>query len=394
MKKILIIASNYMDLNISSNNRTNFLPQYLHDNGYNVELVTTNFNHHLKKHIYSGVKRDYKITMLPEIGYYKNVSFRRILSIYSYKISLKKYLKNLKGFDYVYVFVPPHSIAKVAYKFAKKIKAKFIIDVRDLWPEAFRLIFKNNLLFNFLFWPLIIQANNTYKCADTIISVSETYRVRAHLGKIDLTNSFVIYLGTSFLLFDTSTEEMNLNKKIDEIWIVYAGTLGNSYDLETLLYAFKQLKEETKSNIKLHIIGNGPLENKLIKLNLVLNTNAIFYGRLPYLHMVTYLKKADIVVNPLKTNAPQSITNKHMDYSASGAPVVSSQMNEEYIRLIDQNKAGINCSSENSEELKNALLKLIEDPDLRKVMGQNHRRMGEKLFDREKIYSIYLSIFK
>jgi len=68
MKKILIVASNYMDLKISSNNRTNYLPQFLHDNGYDVEVVTTDFNHHRKEHVKETEPRKYKLTLLHELG--------------------------------------------------------------------------------------------------------------------------------------------------------------------------------------------------------------------------------------------------------------------------------------------------------------------------------------
>ena len=122
-----------MDLKISSNNRTNYLPQFLHDNGYDVEVVTTNFNHHRKEHVNKAEDRDYGMTLLNEKGYTKNVSFKRLISINSYKRNLKKYLLNNRKVDVVYAFVPPHSIAQVAHKYAKRVGAKFVIDVRDLW---------------------------------------------------------------------------------------------------------------------------------------------------------------------------------------------------------------------------------------------------------------------
>lgn len=391
MKKILIVASNYMDLKISSNNRTNYLPQFLHDNGYDVEVVTTDFNHHRKEHVKETEPRKYKLTLLHELGYKKNVSIKRVFSIRSYKKRLKKYLKSRGFVDTVYVFVPPHSIAQVAYKYAKRVNAKFVIDVRDLWPEAYQMLIKNKYIYKLIFFPMILNANKTYRLADHIIAVSRSYLHRAQMHNSQV-KGHVIYLGTSFSLFDKYAKQGISTKKKNEIWITYAGTIGNSYDVELLLRAYKLILTSHKYKVKLHILGSGPLIEKMKRLDKDLETNAVFYGRVAYKDMVQVVAKSDIVVNVLVENAPQSIINKHMDYAASGLPVISNQKNEEYINLITRYQAGISIKENSAEALSEAMNLLINDNQLRKEMGDNHRKMGEELFNRDKIYDVLLTI--
>ena len=374
-----------MDLKISSNNRTNYLPQFLHNSGYEVEVVTTNFNHHRKLHQIEIEKRDYKFTVLDEPGYSKNVSLKRLLSIRRYKKNLNTYLSIHDSVDFVYCFLPPHSIANVGYKFVKRINAEFIIDVRDLWPEAFKMIVKNKLLYEILFSPFTLQANSIYRKADKIIAVSETYLNRARKCNKHA-KSEVIYLGTSFSEVDSIIEKgPEVVKKDTEFWIAYAGTIGNSYDIGTLLRAYKLILDDGNFNIKLHILGSGPLEEKFKIMDRELKTNVSFHGRISYADMILFIKKADILVNVLVDNAPQSIINKHMDYAAVGVPVVSTQVTQEYVNMINDYKVGINVAND-AVELKIAIMHLYRDNELRILMGSNHRKMGELLFNRDIIY--------
>ena len=175
MKKVLIIAPYYSPLDSPITNRTNQISQFLYDAGYDVELITTNFNHANKQFASENNSRKYKLTMLPVVSYKTNISVRRIFSIISFKIRLKKHLISKDKVDVVYCFVPPHSIAKVAKKYSIKHGSKFVIDVRDLWPEAFRMIIKSKLIHKLLFWNSFNSANKVYQSADLVISVSESY---------------------------------------------------------------------------------------------------------------------------------------------------------------------------------------------------------------------------
>ena len=85
----------------------------------------------------------------------------------------------------------------------------------------------------------------------------------------------------------------DITKPDDEIWIIYAGTLGSSYDLVTLLDTAKRVESERSEKIKFKILGQGPdgdaleayVENKKIK-------NVEFLGFQPYEKMAAYLCKS------------------------------------------------------------------------------------------------------
>ena len=103
--------------------------------------------------------------------------------------------------------------------------------------------------------------------------------------------------------------------------------------------------------------------------------------------MCGLLSACDIAVNPITRSAAQSIINKHADYAASGLPVISTQENKEYRKLVHDYKMGINCGSSAAKEVAEKLQKLIENPELRIKMGKNSRKCAEEKFDRAKAYS-------
>ena len=104
--------------------------------------------------------------------------------------------------------------------------------------------------------------------------------------------------------------------------------------------------------------------------------------------MCGVLSSCDIVVNPIVPNAAQSIINKHADYAASGLPVISTQECPEYRNLVETYKMGFNCRCGGAEDLAEKLALLINDPELRREMGQNARKCAQERFDRKITYQV------
>lgn len=388
-KDILIIDTPYVSL--ESNNRSIYIPKLLASNGHKVEKVSSNFNHFTKEFINSNnIKYGFKITTLNTIGYKKNLSFSRFMSQKIFAYRLGKYLKMRNIPDTIYLFVPSLDVGNVVVKYAKKNRVKLIIDVRDLWPEAFKMIVKNNTLYRLLFAYQIKLANNIYRNANEIVAVSDTYKERATLVN-KLTNGHTIYLGTDIKEFDSKLE--GKRKKNNEIiQLAYVGTLSHSYDLNTAIDAINILKDRGYNNLVLNVYGNGPLENNFREYADRYKVNVNFTGRLSYKELVNSLYQCDIALNPIVKGAAQSIINKHADYAAAGLPVVNSQECAEYRRLIEEFNIGLNCDNSNSLDMADKIEKLIIDESNRIKMGKNHRKLAEDRFDRAKTYKKILEI--
>ncbi len=390
MQDILMVTHFTQVPGEKGNSRFKYISELISEKDVKLEVVTTSFSHREKASRY--IKKEdldllkYKLTMIDEPGYKKNVSIKRFYSHYIMSKNLSKYLKDRKKPDVIYCSVPSIDVAYVVAKYANKNNIRLIIDIQDLWPEAFKMVLNIPLASNLLFKPMEHRVNYIYKSADTIIAVSETYSKRALKVNDKCKKVESVFLGTDFNYFDSVLNDENIVKPNDEIWIVYIGTLGHSYDIPTVIDALKIVKEKGIENIKFLVIGDGPLKGRFENYAKENNIDALFYGRLEYEKMVQYLKVSDIAVNPITKGSAGSIINKVGDYAAAGLPVLNTQESYEYRKLIDQFKCGINCRNGDSVDLSDKIILLCNNKELRLDMGENNRNLGELKFDRNKTY--------
>ncbi len=388
MKDVLMITHFTQTPGEAGNGRFDYLANILCKDS-SVEVVTTSFSHRTKKQREISAeyeKLDYKLTLLHESGYKKNVSLKRFYSHAVFGKSLKKYLKNRKKPDVIYSSVPSLDAAYVAAKYAKENDVPFILDIQDLWPEAFKMVFNIPVVSDIIFAPMEKKANYIYRSADVVLAVSQTYIDRALKVNKTANTAFPVFLGTELEYFDKLNEENKFERNDNDILLGYAGTLGHSYDIERVIDALEMLRREGYSNLKFLVMGDGPLKERFEQYAKSKNISAEFTGRLQYGEMVGRLCACDIVINPIAHGSAGSIINKHGDYAASGIAVVNSQESPEYRKLVEDYNMGLNCECGNFSDMAEKIKMLIDDPKLRSQMGENARRCAEEKFDRKKTY--------
>lgn len=377
------------------NNRFIYIANLLCDAGFDVEIITTNFSHIKKatrdipKSEFDNLK--YKYVMLPEPGYPKNVCLQRIYSHHVFGKNLRKYLKRKNNIDAVYISVPSLDVGKVAANYCTKRNFPFFVDIQDVWPEAFELLLPLNNISRYLLLPLKIRADHIYRSATYLFAVSKTYLDRG-LRANPQRDGMSVFLGTDLKMFDEAVKSSNLIKPDNEIWIVYVGTLGASYNIDIVIYATKMLMKKGFHNVAFKVLGDGPDINRL--KHLAVDTPTEFLGRLAYNDMVGVLSHCDIAVNPIVHGAAQSIINKHGDYAAAGLPVISTQESPEYQNLLRQYSCGITCAVDDVQGVADSIEYLINNKDKRHEMGNNSRRMAEELFDRAVTYNQIVDVVK
>jgi len=387
MKKDILIIAHYTDyFDNKGNCRFKYIIDLLPQSDVEVEFITSDFSH-IKK-----VKRDTSITnpsckttFIPEPVYSKNVCIRRFYSHYVMSRNLDEYLQQRKKPDAIYCSVPSLNVAQVAAKYAKENHIKFIIDIQDLWPEAFKMMVNVPLLTDLMLYPMRRQADYIYKAADEIVAVSNTYIKRAVRVNRKSEKQNCIYIGTDLDFFDESADFTFIKPK-DEIWLAYIGTLGSSYEIEMVIDALSLLKKRGIRNIKFIVMGEGPLKERFEDYAQAQKVWAEFTGRLDYKKMAQLLKTCDIAVNPIKGGSAAGVVNKVGDYAAAALPVINTQESQEYRELIDEYQAGFNCINGDVEDVSVRLLELAENEHLRREMGGNNRRLAEERFDRKKTY--------
>lgn len=389
--KILLIA-NYVSLPWEIGNcRFIYLINQL-CNYNDVELITTSFNHNMKKHrmVLPEMEKKcrYKITLIDEPGYKKNVSLKRIYSHKYLSICLKKYLHKLEYKpDVIYCSIPSLDLAYEAVKYANKNNIRFIIDIQDLWPEAFKMVFNIPIISDLLFYPMLKKANYVYSHSNEIVAVSQTYVNRALSVNKNIHNGLSVYLGTDLNYFDECSKNNKKEFNDNITRVVYIGTLGTSYDIKSVVDAIKILNNKGINSIEFIVIGDGPLKNDYENYAKKVGINCTFTGRLDYPEMVGFLCSCNIAINPIVGTSVASIINKVGDYAAAGIAVINTQNSKEYISLLKKYKAGLNCNSNDSCVIADKIEYLINNKKKCIQFGVGNRRMAEELFDRNKTYS-------
>lgn len=322
---------------------------------HEVSIITSDFSHGLKK--YKIDKKDDKdICRTKEIWlhvppYKKNLSFKRIYSHLYFAKELKKYLQNIDGVpDMVYCAMPTSSAAYVAGKWCKKKRIPFVIDVIDIWPDSLIPIMSLKNVAYLLLVPWYRLTHKSYAMADYISAESQHYMKVAKKHNIEAPATYT-YLGVDMQAVKTmiSTSSLELKKPNDELWICYGGSLGQSYDFETILDSVSYIHKKGVK-YRLWFLGDGEkrtyIESEIKKRGLIGSVT----GRLNYPDLLKYLSVSDIAFNSFKPETLVVHSYKFNDYIATGCFVMNS-LKGETADLIDRFNIGVNFTSDTAPKL-------------------------------------------
>lgn len=373
--------------------RFRYLCEFLVKKGYEVDLITTTFQHWEKKQrdLESVDQKSYPfgIKFIYEPGYRKNIDLRRVRSHKIAAENLRKLLEKEGDYDLIYAEIPPNDVALAAAEYAHRNKIPFVVDVNDLWPEAMRMVFDIPIVSDLLFYPLKRDAEKVYSLTSGVIGTSDEYRDRPFLNQKRDVLKETVYVGNEISVFDREAEQHadEVQKEEGTFWVTYAGTIGTSYDIRTMVLAAEELMKQGKTKIRFQILGDGPtremLEN-LAKERKIQNVK--FTGYVPYEQMAAYLVKSDVLINSFVRKAPQSIVTKIGDYLAAGKPMINTCMSPEFRKKVEQDGFGINIEPEDVRELVNAVEWMYENEAERNDMGNRARKIAEEQFDRPVSY--------
>jgi glycosyltransferase involved in cell wall biosynthesis len=389
-RKMLLIAPFAGLPGEGTNNRFAYIAEQMRERGWTVHFVTSSFVHSSKRQRLSLSAEDQWITIIREPGYSRNVSFRRLWSHFVFGCNLRKWLRTqrVNDFSVVYVAFPTTSAALAAAAFAEHSGVPLIVDVQDIWPDAFTVALGNrrSLAFEVLlrgvaaFWEPLNRA--IMQSSSLAVAVSRTYAAWAR--KFGAKQDLVCYLGTEFR--DDEAFIARRDKESGTLWVSYEGTLGHSYDIRTLLDAALILQREGHTSVRWNIIGDGPLKRSFEDYAKSIGvTNVAFYGHVPYDTLRSILRSSDVAVNAITAGSKTSLPNKVFDYWEAALPTVSS-VDGELRELLEAHQAGLYYTPGNPQELASAVRLLLQSIAFRRNMGAAAHRLGREIGDRRRQY--------
>lgn len=350
--------------------------------GHSVEIVTA-MPHHLKRHIYVGYTgKLYVHEIWNGIDVHRtwvyaassNRVLQRLASYASFMISSFFGLSKCRRPDYLIVESPPLFLAITGMIYSWIRIVPMILNVSDLWPDSVRLL---GVMREGISLRLAERLESVaYRRATYINAITEGVRT-ALLSEKGVRPCKLLFFpnGVDTDEFRPVTSDASLVEHLklkDKIIIIYAGTHGIAYRLDLLIEVALILEPH---NVVFLLVGDGftkpALQANVVSLKL---TNVIFLDAQPYEDMPRYFSIAYASIIPLARNSLFLATRpaKLFPSWACGVPVIYSGEGEG-ADLTSSAKAGIVIPPESPKDLIEAILTLVQSPDLRTRFSQNGR---------------------
>ncbi|MBA7597480.1 D-inositol-3-phosphate glycosyltransferase [subsurface metagenome] len=184
--------------------------------------------------------------------------------------------------------------------------------------------------------------------------------------------------GVDFNLFKPTLGNIRDKFSIgDNRLLLFVGRFVPLKNLPFLITTFRRVIEERK-DIRLMLVGEGPLKNTIKGLvkKYQLEKYIIFTGRVPNDELPKYYSAADIFIMPSSyDNFPNSI----LEAMACELPIVATRVGG-IPQQIQEGKNGLLIESNNIEEFKTAILKLINNDKLAQEIGRGNREMVKERY--------------
>lgn len=234
--------------------------------------------------------------------------------------------------------------------------------IKSKLQELFRDMIIKSLKFNFLF---------NYICRHSAKILTRTEETTRKIPKI------YRHKITKMIETGIQAEDLYLNKRTSNneiIQVISIGRLIHWKGFDMGLSAFAKANR-TKKNMIMTIIGDGPDKRRLMRICYsedIMNTVS-FVGSLEHNKVLEIMLKSDILLQPSLKEGGSWVFFEAMSL---GLPIISLDIAGS--SEIVSEESGIKIKPTNPEqtinELAEALLKLANDPELRKKIGEAGRR--------------------
>ena len=295
--------------------------------------------------------------------------------------------------DVVVVSSPTFFSILSGWVLARVKRARFVVEVRDLWPAIFvELGVLTNRRVIALLERLELAA---YAAADQVVVVSEGFRDDLIVRGVPASKVRTIRNGVDPGRFNPGTAppaglRARLGAGPDDCLVLYAGTHGVSQGLTTVAEAAAALDGRP---VRFAFVGDGAdkrrLEQRVAELGL---RNVVLLPGVPSTQMPALLAAADICLAPLR-DVPlfgTFIPSKLFEYLAAGKAVIGSVRGEAAQILAEA--GAVVVPPESSRSLAAAIAAVAADPELRAVMGKTGRDFVERCCDRTMLAREYRKV--
>ena len=285
--------------------------------------------------------------------------------------------------DVVISSSPPLFSGLAGYGVSRIKRAPWVLEVRDLWPEAIRAVgaVRNRWLIRCLEgvegW--------AYRTAERVVTVTRSFMVHIAGRGVPAREITVITNGADLELFDSPHRDPNLEEKLglqDKFVVGYLGTLGMAHRLETLMDAAEMLRNAPE--IRILIVGDGAEYDRLHEMQRRLGLdNVIMIDQQPKERMPHLWGLCDVAIATMR-KAPlfkTMIPAKIFEALAMYRPVILGFEGESR-EIVEGAGCGIAVEPESAAEMAAAIRYMAAHRDEAREMGERGHTLVSEYYDR------------
>jgi glycosyltransferase involved in cell wall biosynthesis len=363
--------------------------------GHDVTWWTSSFSHanrtFVRRSDSDEVWKDVRIKVLHGPGYRSSVSLKRVWHQTHFARRFAEESLREEKPDVILSPIPTLEVSRKTIGFGEKYNVPVFVDIRDEWPEEFLDLFPQSLrpLGRLALWKSFSDMSYICKRATGIIGTGQKFLEYGlkYAQRQPRPQDAIFPFG--YQEPEYSKEQLETEKnwwigqgvKSNHFLVVFFGTIGNFFDLKTVVEAAKNI--EGSVPIQFVICGNG---SRLLELKNYAQdvSNVLFPGWVNGVQISSLMAMAQVGIAPYKLGARMSLPNKPIEYLAGGLPVVSS-LPGELEHLIKEFDCGRFYRADNSESLISILKELISNPPLLERYKANAKKLYRSKFSLEQI---------
>jgi glycosyltransferase involved in cell wall biosynthesis len=380
-KRILIISEVfYPEIGSGANRITNLLIQ-LKKQGYFVDVLTSDPSYP-NKDIYKGegyrdLEKEKEINRNSKIKRVKASKIKRtsnfFVRLYIYISFFFKCLFSIiftrDRYDLIIATIPSPFAGVLGIVAKFRFRCKYILDIRDLWPECIKNIglFRKNKFFLKLAYKL---EKLILKFTDSIVINSNGFRDYLIKNKYKKDIVFIPN-GLHVNEIENYKKIAKNTRKHKKFTVIYSGMIGLPQNITSLVRVARNLRHI--QDIEFKIIGTGIQVDKvkaLIKHYDLKNIRV--YDPMPKNKVIQELAKCHVALAHLRKDSAFDlvIPGKVIDYMGMGVPIVAGVQGYAS-KIINESNSGIVVEPDDYVELSKAILKIYKNSNLQRDYSKN-----------------------
>ncbi|WP_150138685.1 glycosyltransferase family 4 protein [Candidatus Enterovibrio escicola] len=289
-----------------------------------------------------------------------------------------------KDYDVLFATTTPLT-AGIPGIIARWLRRKpFVFEVRDLWPELPKQmgVIKNPIILSLMSLLEWISYRSANRCIGLSPGIVDGIAARGVLRD----NIELIPNGCDLSIFGSKVDTWRPEGVSEtDLMAVFTGTHGVANGLDSALDAAKELQSRGRNDIKLVLVGQGKLKERLqSRASTEGLSNVIFHPPVNKEKLAGLMSSADIGLQ-LLANVPAfyfgTSPNKFFDYISAGLPVLNNYPGW-LAGMIKEHKCGYSVEPDNSIAFADALEHAMANRVSLLPMGINARSLALQQFDR------------